>query len=104
MEIDAAFNKEKFCLGCLATHSLQAYLLRLLFAPTLSGVVVQLLTLVWFFATPRTAAHQASLSIPNSQGLLTLMSTESVMLSISSFVVSFCPFASMQIGLFAWKL
>ena len=34
---------------------------------------------VRFFVTPRTAAHQASLSITNSQGLLKLMSVESVM-------------------------
>ena len=34
---------------------------------------------VWLFATPWTAAHQASLSITNSQSLLKLMSFESVM-------------------------
>ena len=34
---------------------------------------------IWLFATPQTAAHQASLSIPNSWGLLKLRSTESVM-------------------------
>ena len=34
---------------------------------------------VWLFATPRTAACQASLSIINSQSLLKLMSIESVM-------------------------
>ena len=34
---------------------------------------------VWLFATPWTAAHQASLSIPNSQSLVKLMSIESVM-------------------------
>ena len=42
-------------------------------------VVVQLLTHVQLFATPRTAAHQASLSITNSQSLLKLMYIESVM-------------------------
>ena len=73
MGIDTAFNKEKFCFGCVATHSLHAYLLRLLFVPTLTDVVVQLLTLVWFFVTPWTAAHQASLSITNSQSLLKLI-------------------------------
>ena len=42
------------------------------------------------FATPRTAAHQASLSISTSQSVLKLMSTESVMPStISSSVVPF---------------
>ena len=40
---------------------------------------VQLLSRVQLFATPQTAAHQASLSITNSQSLLKLMSIESVM-------------------------
>ena len=40
---------------------------------------VQLPSRVWRFATPWTAARQASLSITNSQGLLKLMSIESVM-------------------------
>ena len=39
---------------------------------------VQSLSRVQLFATPWTAAHQASLSIDNSQSLLKLMSTESV--------------------------
>ena len=39
----------------------------------------QLLSSVWFFATPLTAACQASLSITNSWSLLKLMSKESVM-------------------------
>ena len=42
---------------------------------------VQLLSRVRIFATPWTAACQASLSITNSQSLLKLMSIESVMLS-----------------------
>ena len=42
-------------------------------------VVVQLLSNVQLFATPRTAASQASLSITNSQSLLKLMSIESMM-------------------------
>ena len=37
------------------------------------------LSCVWLFATPWTAAHQASLSIANSQSLLKLMSIELVM-------------------------
>ena len=41
--------------------------------------VVQLLSSVWLFAAPRTAARQASLSITNSRSLLRLMSIESVM-------------------------
>ena len=40
---------------------------------------VQSLSRVWLFATPWTAAHQASLSIANSWSLLRLMSIESVM-------------------------
>ena len=39
---------------------------------------VQLLSHVWLFATPWTAARQASLSITNSRSLLRLMSIESV--------------------------
>ena len=40
---------------------------------------VQSLSCVWLFATPWTAAHQASLSIAISWSLLKLMSIESVM-------------------------
>ena len=40
---------------------------------------VQSLSCVWLFVTQGTAAHQASLSITNSQSLLKLMSMESVM-------------------------
>ena len=40
---------------------------------------VQLLSCVCLFATPWTAAHQASLSITHSQSLLKFMSFESVM-------------------------
>ena len=42
---------------------------------------VQSLNHVWLFATPWTAACQASLSITNSRSSLKLMSTESVMSS-----------------------
>ena len=42
-------------------------------------VIVQSLSLVWLFATPWTAARQASLSITNSRSSLKLMSIESVM-------------------------
>ena len=55
---------------------------------------VQSLSHVWLFATPWTAAHQASLSITNSQSLPKLMSLELVMpSSISPSVVPFssCP-------------
>ena len=40
---------------------------------------VQSLSRVWLFGTPWIAAHQASLSITNSQSLLKLVSIESVM-------------------------
>ena len=50
---------------------------------------VLLLKGVGFFATPWTAAHQASLSITNSQSLLTLMSIESVM--PSNHLILCCP-------------
>ena len=57
-------------------------------------IVVQSLSRVQLFATPWTAACQASLSFTVSHGLLKLMSTESVMPSnISSSVAPFssCP-------------
>ena len=50
---------------------------------------VQWLSRVWLFATPWTAAHQASLSITNSWSLLELMSVESVM--PSSHLILCCP-------------
>ena len=42
-------------------------------------ISVQSLSRVWLFVTPRTAAHQASLSITNSQSLTKLISIELVM-------------------------
>ena len=50
----------------------------------------QSLSHVWLFATPWTAAHQAYLSITNSQSLLKLMSIELVMLS--NYLILCCPF------------
>ena len=50
---------------------------------------IQSLSHVWLFASPRTAARQASLSITNTWSLLKLMSIGSVMLSISSSVIPF---------------
>ena len=44
----------------------------------ISNSSIQLLNHDWFFMTPWTAAHQASLSITNPQSLLKLMSIESV--------------------------
>ena len=49
------------------------------FCKFLTKLVVQSLSHVWLFATLWTAAHQASLSITNSQSLLKLMSIELVM-------------------------
>ena len=54
-----------------------------------SIVIVQSISHVWLFATPWTAACQASLSITNSRSLLKLMSIESVMPSNHLFLS--CP-------------
>ena len=53
---------------------------------------VQLLSRVRLFVTPWTTAHQASLSITNSQSLLRLMSIESVM--PSNHLIHAIPFSS----------
>ena len=50
---------------------------------------VRLLSCVQLFVTPWTAAHQASLSITNSQSLLKLISMESVM--PSNHLILCCP-------------
>ena len=47
--------------------------------PATMTVVLQSLSRVWLFVTPWTAAHQASLSVTNSQSLLKLMFIELVM-------------------------
>ena len=52
-------------------------------------VVVQSLSCVRLFVTPRTAARQASLSIINSRSLLKLMSIKSVM--PSNYLILCCP-------------
>ena len=54
--------------------------------PTCQFSSVQLLSHVWLFATPWTAACQASLSITNCWSLLKFMSTESVMPSNHLFL------------------
>ena len=54
-------------------------------------LVSQSLSCVQLFVTPRTAAHQASLSFTISRSLLKLMSTESVM--PSNYLI-LCPFSS----------
>ena len=56
---------------------------------------VQLLSRVRFFATPWTAACQASLSITNSRSLLKLMSIELVM--PSNHLILCCPFLLLSI-------
>jgi len=71
-------NRKKYSLLC--TSTLQTF------------VVVQLfsqLSHVWLFVTPWTAAHQASLSITNSQSLLKLLSIKSVM--PSNHLILCCP-------------
>ena len=75
-----------------------------------SGILssVQSLCRVWLFATPWTAALQASLSITNSQSLLKLMSIESwchptilsFVLPFSSCLQSFSASGSFQISQF----
>ena len=57
-------------------------------------VVVQLLSLVHFFAIPWTAARQVSLSFILSQSLLKLMSIESIMPSNHPILCPFGPFFS----------
>ena len=55
----------------------------------LSFSSVQMLSHFWHFATPCTAAHQASRSITNSQSLFKLMPMESVM--PSKHRILYCP-------------
>ena len=82
------FCSSPLCFSLLGTISFLRYLLSFLsfFLFFLSHFVfletfrsVQSLSCVQLFATPWTAAHQASLSITNSRSLLKLMSIESVM-------------------------
>ena len=71
----------------------------------LGFVVILLLHCVWLFATPWTAAHQASLSFIISQNLLKFLSIESVMHSTVSSSSSPSPPAlnlSQNQGLFQW--
>ena len=59
---------------------------------------------VWLFATPWTAAHQASLSITNSRSLLKLMPIESVMPSSQLILcrpLLFPPSISLSISVFS---
>ena len=61
------------------TYGIEKTLGKYIFIFTETFVVVQSLSRVRFFATPWTAAHQASLSITISRNLLKLMSIELVM-------------------------
>ena len=66
----------------------------LLEKPSVQFHSVQLLSHVWIFVIPWTAAHQASLSTTNSRSLLKFMCMESVMYpTISYFVI---PFSCLQ--------
>ena len=56
---------------------------------TVFEVSIRSLSCVWLFATPRTSARQASLSITNSQKLLKLMSIKLVM--PSNHLILCCP-------------
>ena len=68
--------KQPFCLNKqIVSHIVFKHVFLFLFSS------VQSLSRVRLFATPWIAAHQASLSITNSQSLLKLVSIESVMLS-----------------------
>ena len=92
----------KSSLYSLDTSPLSAILLQIFF-PIL--FTVQLLSHVQLFATPWTAAHQASLSITNSRRLPKLMSVESVMQSSHLILSSPSPAAhnpSQHQGLFQW--
>ena len=59
-----------------------------------TAVVVQLLSCVRLFVTPRAAARQASLSFTISRSLLKLMPVESAM--PSKHLILCCPFSSCQ--------
>ena len=64
---------------------------------------VELLSHVWFFAAPWTAACQASLAIPKSQSLLKLRSIKSVMLPshlILCYPLLFLPLSFTESGSF----
>ena len=84
---------------------------KLVYGQSVQFSSVQLLSHVWLFATPWTAAPQASLPITNSQSLLKLMSIESMMhpiISLSVIPFSSCPPSFPASGsfpmsqLFAW--
>ena len=63
-------------------------------------VVVQLLSCVWLFKTPWTAAHKASLSFIISKSFLKLMSIELV--ELSNQLTPVTPFSSCPQSFWAW--
>ena len=67
-------------------------------------VVVQLLSCVRLYATPWTAARQASLSSTISQSLFRFMSIESVMLSTHLILSLPSPFSSQYFSNFSINL
>jgi len=75
------------CLSCLKSGSLLGTCSKLLCVK----ILLFSLSVVQLFATPWTAAHQASLSITNSQSLPKLMSIESVMPSNHLILLSPSP-------------
>ena len=76
-------------LNNMSTLGLSGWALNAVTSVRVRGGVVQSLSRVRLFATPWTAARQASLSITSSRSLLKLMSTESVL--PSSHLVLCCP-------------
>ena len=70
-----------YSMVCLHVCDSAKILLKRLFHFWIRFISVQSLSHAWLSVTPRTAAHQASLSIINSQSFLKLISIELVMLS-----------------------
>ena len=92
------FQTQGSNLGCLHCRQILYHLNHLsealpnLFPFREEAVADQLLSLIQLFATPWTAAHQASLSLTISLSLLTLVSIESVM--PSNHLIPCCLFSS----------
>ena len=81
-------STEQLSTKALLSHSYQGITIRVSgFYSMVSSI--QSLSRVWLFATPWTAARQASLSITKCQSLLKLMSIESVM--PSNHLILCCP-------------
>ena len=88
--------KESLFCSCAVRSSL----FTILFICFISSV--QSLSCVWLFATPWTAACQASLSINNSQSLFKLLSIESMMPSNHLILCHLLLLVSQHQGLFKW--